>query len=174
MAAVRSPYAFARNFVTVGRSAITKAFTPMKTKRLYVRKTSGPMTVLIRPTAGATCARTGWFPPHLYGSLERKEKQMHYATTFTLAKGELVSFRSSMRPFRLTCLAGTLWATIGGDPKDYLVGPGESASFPQGGAVVIQALRAANVRVEQARQPETLADYPPGSRTISNTTVAVP
>ena len=99
---------------------------------------------------------------------------MRKATTFTLAKGELVSFRSGMRPLRVTCLTGTLWATVGGDPTDYLVGPGESASFPPKGAVVIQALRTVSVRVEQARPPETLADYPPGSRTISNSPVAVP
>ncbi len=99
---------------------------------------------------------------------------MRNNTTFTLAKGELVSFRSRRRPLKITCLSGQIWATIDGSPTDYLFGPGQSASFDRGGAVVIQALRVAEVRAERARHTEALADYPPGSRTISNTPVAVP
>jgi hypothetical protein len=94
--------------------------------------------------------------------------------TFALPKGTTATLQAGTRPVSITCVAGLVWATIEGSTTDHLVRAGETACFDRRGSIVIEALRAATVRVERGRENVVLTAYPPGSRTMSNTPVAVP
>jgi Protein of unknown function (DUF2917) len=96
------------------------------------------------------------------------------STTLMLSKGEVAAFESGRRPVNITCTTGLVWATGEGSRTDHLIEAGQSARFQRRGRIVIQALRSATVRVERGQEPDALTAYPPGSRTISNTPVAVP
>ena len=91
--------------------------------------------------------------------------------TLTLPKGGTAAFPA---PMNITCQTGLVWATIEGSTTDYILEAGRTVRFDRKGSVVIQALHSATVRVERGQDPEALSAYPPGSRTISNTPVAVP
>ena len=95
-------------------------------------------------------------------------------STFMLAQGQLVTFRLKTLPLRIACLTGQLWATTNRNPVDHLIGSSQSASFSRRETVVVQALRPSTMQVQQMVEPKTVADYPPGSKTISNTPVVVP
>jgi len=94
--------------------------------------------------------------------------------TLTLFKGDTAAFPAGSRPVSIACQAGLIWATINGSAMDYVVEAGQTVRFDRKGSIVIQALRPATVRVERGRTSKALAAYPPGSRTMSNTPVAVP
>jgi len=121
----------------------------------------------------APIARTGWFPLRGSCKVEREVHEMRGNSTFMLAQGQLVTFRLKTLPLRIACLTGQLWATADRDPADHLIGPNQSVSFSRRKTVVVQALRPSTMHV-QLPEPETVADYPPGSKTISNTPVVVP
>ena len=95
-------------------------------------------------------------------------------TTIDLPKGAMATYRAGLPPVSITCASGLLWATIDGSSTDFILASGETARFDRRGTIVIQALQPTTVRVERGRQPDELTAYPPGSRTISNTPVAVP
>jgi Protein of unknown function (DUF2917) len=96
------------------------------------------------------------------------------STTFILSRGSVASFGRRERPMSITCAVGLVWVTIEGSRTDHLVEAGQTVRFQRRGRVVIQALRSATVRLERGEEPDTLTVYPPGSRTMSNTPVAVP
>jgi hypothetical protein len=67
--------------------------------------------------------------------------------TLVLEMGEVISLRLSGRSFRIACVTGRLWATVDEDVEDSVLLPGEERTFRGRGAVVIQALGTATVRV---------------------------
>ena len=67
--------------------------------------------------------------------------------TLVLARGELVSLRPGTG-CRISCVAGRLWVTASGHREDSVLAPGEAATFPGRGRIVVEALRTATVRLE--------------------------
>jgi hypothetical protein len=45
------------------------------------------------------------------------------------------------------CTEGSVWITHDGDPKDVLLGPGESYAFPRSAAMLVHALSASAVEM---------------------------
>ena len=74
-----------------------------------------------------------------------------------LGRGELLSLKVGRRGLALTCVTGlVVWATTSRMSADIVLMPGEFASFPDRGTVVVEALRTATIRVESLRQPQTI------------------
>jgi hypothetical protein len=76
--------------------------------------------------------------------------------TFVMERGEVLSIRVGRRPYRISCVAGRLWATMDGSTVDTMLVAGESLAYRGRGKVVVQALRTATVRIE----------YPSAARVI--------
>jgi hypothetical protein len=68
--------------------------------------------------------------------------------TFVMERGEVLSIRVGRRPYRISCVAGRLWATMDGSTVDSMLVAGESLAYRGRGKVVVQALRTATVRIE--------------------------
>lgn len=64
-----------------------------------------------------------------------------------LAHDEALSFNGDARGLVITCSSGTLWITIEGDNRDILLHPGERLQVAMKGKVVVEARRAAGMRV---------------------------
>lgn len=64
-----------------------------------------------------------------------------------LAHDEALSFNGDARGLAITCNSGVLWITIEGDNRDILLHPGEKLQVAQNGKVVVEARRAAALRV---------------------------
>ena len=81
-------------------------------------------------------------------------------STLVLGRGELASIRLRGRPCRVSCVTGRLWATATGRPEDFVLVPGEEASFTGRGRIVVEALRTAAVRLEvhAAARPKSNSD----------------
>ena len=96
------------------------------------------------------------------------------STTLNIAKNTVVAFGPGLRPVKISCLGGLIWVTIDGSREDYLVVAGQAVRFDRKGRIVIEALRASTVCLERGRESQALIVFPPDSRTMSNTPVAVP
>ena len=85
--------------------------------------------------------------------------------TFVLQRDEVISIRARRRWYRVSCVAGRLWATIDEHHADTLLSAGESVTYRERGTIVIQALRTATVRIERLPQavpsPRVSADSHP-------------
>ena len=68
--------------------------------------------------------------------------------TFVMERGEVLSIRVGRRPYRVSCIAGRLWATMDGSTVDAMLVAGDSLAYRGRGKVVVQALRTATVRIE--------------------------
>jgi hypothetical protein len=68
--------------------------------------------------------------------------------TIILERGDVVSADARRKPVLITCLAGRLWLTGTRDGADLILQPGSSLRVVDGGRLVLQALRAATVRLE--------------------------
>jgi hypothetical protein len=68
--------------------------------------------------------------------------------TIVLERGEVITIGTRGRPYRVSCIAGRLWTTIGGDPADAVLACGQSVTYRKRGRIVIEALRTATVRIE--------------------------
>lgn len=68
--------------------------------------------------------------------------------TLVLARGELAVLRLGGRKCRISCLAGRAWVTVSNSHEDWLLAPGNEASFAGRGTIVVEALRTATVRLE--------------------------
>ncbi len=71
--------------------------------------------------------------------------------TFVMERGEVLSISVGRRPYRVSCVAGRLWATMDGSTVDTMLVAGESLAYRGRGKVVVQALRTATVRIEYPR-----------------------
>jgi hypothetical protein len=54
----------------------------------------------------------------------------------------------------LVCLEGSLWVTQAGDPRDYVLNPGEVFIVDRPTSVVVEALAAARFYVSEMHQGE--------------------
>lgn len=66
-----------------------------------------------------------------------------------LQRGELRHLRQSPG-LRVECLAGSLWLTIDGDPRDIVLSAGEGFTVDRGGDVIISALDPSRALLLQA------------------------
>jgi hypothetical protein len=64
-----------------------------------------------------------------------------------LRKGELWHLENDLRGLSIACMEGILWITQEGDPKDYIVEPGQRYVITRRGSVVIEACADARLRV---------------------------
>jgi hypothetical protein len=64
-----------------------------------------------------------------------------------LHKGELWRLGEDMRGLGIQCAEGALWVTQQGDPRDYVLGPGEQFVITRHGVVVVQAIRESHLRI---------------------------
>jgi hypothetical protein len=51
------------------------------------------------------------------------------------------------RGLTLTCLEGTVWITLAGDPQDHILSGGQALSVGRQGRVLVEALRDARLRL---------------------------
>jgi len=71
-----------------------------------------------------------------------------------LAQGGLWSVRTTGREsLVLTCAEGELWLTYEGDPRDYVLRPGDSMRLERAGHVVVQALRTSRFCLRERPAP---------------------
>jgi hypothetical protein len=75
-----------------------------------------------------------------------------FADTWTgrsiaLRKGEVWPITSSLRGLAIECRQGILWVTQEGDPKDYILEPGQRFVVARRGSVVVEACSDARLRV---------------------------
>jgi DUF2917 family protein len=71
--------------------------------------------------------------------------------TFILQRDQVSSIRMHRHPYRVACIAGTLWSTREGSPKDSVLTAGQSMICRDRGRTVIQALGTTTVRIECPR-----------------------
>ncbi len=64
-----------------------------------------------------------------------------------LRKGELWRLENDLRGLSIACLEGILWITQEGDPRDYVLEPGQRFVIARRGSVVIEACADARLRV---------------------------
>jgi hypothetical protein len=64
-----------------------------------------------------------------------------------LRKGELWHLEDDLRGLSIACMEGILWITQEGDPKDYVIEPGQRYVIARRGSVVIEACADARLRV---------------------------
>jgi hypothetical protein len=85
-------------------------------------------------------------------------------STLVLARGELASLRLKGRVCRISCVTGRLWVTASGRKEDSVLAPGEEVTFTGRGKIVVEAFRAAAVRLEihTAAPMNARAPFPPG------------
>jgi hypothetical protein len=76
--------------------------------------------------------------------------------TVVLARGDLLTVKVGRRGLALACVAGRTWATTSRGGADIVLLAGQSASFPDRGTVVIEALRTTTIRIECLRQPQAV------------------
>ena len=69
-------------------------------------------------------------------------------STLVLARGDLVSLRLRGRGCQISCMAGRLWVTASGCPKDSMLAAGDEVTFTGRSRIVVEALRTATVRLE--------------------------
>jgi hypothetical protein len=75
----------------------------------------------------------------------------------TLHQGELWPITSDLRGLAIESRQGTLWVTQEGDPKDYILEPGQRLVVTRRGTLVVQAFSDARLRV--APPLETAPDH---------------
>jgi len=80
--------------------------------------------------------------------LDRGKDADRAHATFVLQRNEVIAIRAHRRLYRVSCVAGRVWATIDGDAGDSVLGAGDSMTYRTGGRIVIQALHTATVRIE--------------------------
>jgi len=81
--------------------------------------------------------------------LTRRAAAPDPGTDLHLSTGAVRSFDT--RPGRptLACLRGTLWVTLSGDPRDYILRPGDQFTPRVRGTLVVQALQPGCLRVRR-------------------------
>ncbi len=62
------------------------------------------------------------------------------AVEVRLGPGEVFTLSGDRQGWRVMCEVGRLWITQAGDPKDYILGPGQQFRVSTSGGVVIQGL----------------------------------
>ena len=72
------------------------------------------------------------------------------APVLTLAAGDVVTLDDA-RGIRIHAQAGTVWVTEEANPRDHVIGPGETLVVSRDGRTVIQALQTAWVALGEAR-----------------------
>ncbi len=79
-----------------------------------------------------------------------KSDQHRAATPVTdvkLQRKDLVRLRGRKHGQAVTCLEGALWITQAGDPRDHVLVAGDRFALNGRGAVLLEAMREARVRV---------------------------
>ena len=74
--------------------------------------------------------------------------------TRPLAKGRIRRVHQALG-HRVECVSGTLWVTQDGDPRDIVLGPGESFAFDHRGDALISALDDARFLLLETCAPAT-------------------
>ena len=69
-------------------------------------------------------------------------------STLVLARGELTSIQHKGGRCQISCDAGRLWVTVSGNWEDFVLAPGEELTFEERSKIVVEALRAATVRIQ--------------------------
>ena len=69
-----------------------------------------------------------------------------------LAAGQLLSLDDA-RGMRILPSAGTLWITEEGEPRDFVVGPGEAFVVTRAGRTLVQAVAPARVALRDGPMP---------------------
>ena len=72
------------------------------------------------------------------------------APVLALAAGEVVTL-DDVRGIRIQARLGTVWVTEEANPRDHVVGPGESHVVSRAGRTVIQALQPAWVAIGEPK-----------------------
>jgi len=76
----------------------------------------------------------------------------HRPTTTRLAHRKILDLRNRTGD-RVECLDGSVWITQDGDPRDVILGAGESFTLDRPGTALVYALEDARVDVQQPKVP---------------------
>jgi len=69
----------------------------------------------------------------------------------TLARGDVrAGSRQALADLRITCINGTAWLTREGDPRDYVLDPGDQQLVRRGDALVLLGMPSATVLVSSS------------------------
>lgn len=68
-------------------------------------------------------------------------------TDMQLQRKDLYRLQGRKRGPAVACLEGTVWITQAGDPRDHVLVAGEKFAINRRGAVLVEAVREARVRV---------------------------
>jgi len=71
-----------------------------------------------------------------------EKKKLH------LNQSELLQFRKFTPGTELSCEKGILWITQSGDPRDYLLTPGNNMVIKRNGSILVEALCDVDFKVE--------------------------
>jgi hypothetical protein len=69
------------------------------------------------------------------------------AIEICLAKNALLRLAGDHRGERVSCLSGVAWITQPGDPQDILVSAGETFAIAQKGAILVEGLAEARIKI---------------------------
>jgi hypothetical protein len=83
------------------------------------------------------------------------------APVLALEAGQLFALDDA-RGTRIQPREGTLWITEEGEPKDFVVGPGEAFVVARAGRTLVQAVAPARVALTSANEPIAANDGRPG------------
>ncbi len=64
-----------------------------------------------------------------------------------LLKGAMMSVELDRRERLVRCIEGRVWITSEGDPRDYVLNPGRTASFRGPGKMVVEAVEESRIAI---------------------------